>query len=344
MWEIIVLTAVYGTGTAFFTPAFEAVVPELLPADDLPAANSMDQFVRPIALRLLGPALGGWIIASVGSSFAFAFDAATFGFSTLTVVSIAPLPRPTTDHLSLIDDVRGGLQFIRHRVWIWGTLISAAVAYLLFLGPTEVLLPYVVKDGLHGSASTLGLVFASGGVGAIGSAIVMGQRGQPKRPITVIYVTWTAATLAIAGYGLATASWQLMLTCLAFNVFETAGTIVWATLKQRHVPANLLSRVSSLDWLISIALLPVSLALTAPVAGYLGARLTLILAGALGAAVTLAALFLPGMRDLDVDDIGPPRDESAPEVVVTRVVLGARASHSAAHDQLDSAATRRQHR
>ena len=63
-----------------------------------------------------------------------------------------------------------------------------------------------------------------------------------------------------------------MLASLAFNALETAGTIVWATAKQRHVPAALLGRVSSLDWLISIGLLPLSFALTGPVSGAIGAR------------------------------------------------------------------------
>jgi hypothetical protein len=65
------------------------------------------------------------------------------------------------------------------------------------------------------------------------------------------------------------------------------------------VPSAMLGRVSSLDWLISIGLLPISFALTAPVAGVLGVRATLVGAGVLGAAITLAALFLPGMRDIE---------------------------------------------
>jgi hypothetical protein len=73
--------------------------------------------------------------------------------------------------------------------------------------------------------------------------------------------------------------------------------------KQRHVPAQLLGRVSSLDWLVSISLLPISYVLTAPVAAVAGARATLLIAGVAGAAVTLAALFLPGMRDLDRRDV-----------------------------------------
>src|SRR3954452_9489316 len=105
-----------------------------------------------------------------------------------------------------------------------------------------------------------------------------------------MYVAWTLATVAVAGYGLASAVWQLMLASLAFNAFETAGTIVWATAKQRHVPGHLLGRVSSLDWLISIDLLPLSLAPTGPVPAAVGAETALVAAGAIGGVVTFAAL------------------------------------------------------
>jgi MFS family permease len=301
-WELVVLVAIYGSGTAFFTPAFEAVVPDLLPVEDLPAANSLDQFVRPIALRLAGPLLGGALV-SAGAGLAFAVDAISFGASLLAVAAIRPRP-PANDetNASAVTAVKEGLRFIRKRVWLWGTLASAAIAYLVFLGPTEVLLPYVVKNELGASAGTLGFVFAAGGVGAVGSAIWMGSRGHPRRDVSFIYGTWTLATLAVAGYGIATAGWQLMLACLIFNALETAGTIVWATLKQRNVPSSMLGRVSSLDWMISIGLLPVSFALTAPVAAAVGVRATLVGAAIVGAVVTVGALFLPGMRDLERDD------------------------------------------
>jgi len=298
LWELVALVAVYGFGTAFFTPAFEAIVPDLLPAKDLAAANSLDQFVRPIALRLVGPLLGGWLVAA-GAGVAFTVDAASFAASGVAVLVLRPRALAGAKHASHGAAMREGLAFIRRRVWLWGTLVAAAAAYLVFLGPSEVLLPYMVKNELHGSASDLGLVFAAGGVGAVGAAVWMGQRGHPRRDVTVMYATWTLATLAIAGYGLAAASWQLMAACLVFNALETAGTIVWATVKQRHVPRGMLGRVSSLDWLISIGLLPISFALTAPVAGVLGVRATLVGAGLAGAAITFAALFLPGMRDIE---------------------------------------------
>ena len=298
-WQLIVLVCVYGVGSAFFIPAFDAILPDLLPADDLPAANALDQFVRPVALRLMGPVAGGVLVA-LSAGLAFAVDALSFIVSLAAVLAISKESGdvPVAEHRPLAA-LREGLRFVRGRVWLWGTLVSAALTYLVFLGPAEVLLPYVVKNELHATAGTLGLVLAAGGLGAVGAAVLMGRHGHPRRDVTVMYATWTLATLAIAGYGIATAAWQLMLACLLFNALEAAGTIVWATIKQRHVPGPMLGRVSSLDWLISIALLPVSFALTAPVASAVGVRATLIGAAALGAAITLSALFLPGMRDIE---------------------------------------------
>jgi DHA3 family tetracycline resistance protein-like MFS transporter len=298
-WELVLLVAVYGVGTAFFTPAFEAIVPDLVPSEDLPRANSLDQFVRPIAMRLAGPVVGGAVVA-VGAGVAFAVDAASFAASLVAVLMLSRRTRPSAEaHPSTFGALKEGLRFVRARVWLWGTLVSAAIAYLLFLGPTEVLLPFVVKNDLHASARTLGVVLAAGGIGAIGAAAWMGRRGHPRRDVTVMYITWTVATLAIAGYGIATAAWQLMIACLVFNALEAAGTIVWATIKQRHVPSSMLGRVSSLDWLVSIGLVPLSFALTAPVAGAIGVRATLVGAALLGAGVTLCAFFLPGMRAIE---------------------------------------------
>jgi len=299
-WMFVAIVALYGVGTAFFTPAFDAIVPDIVPAADLAAANSLDQFVRPIALRLAGPAVGGPLVAAFGTGAAFGVDALSFAASTTMLLIMRPAQYPRAEHVeSTVEAIKEGLRFVRRRVWLWGTLLSAAFAYLAFLGPAEVLLPYVVKNDLQASAGDLGLVFAAGGVGAVGSALVMGQRGHPRCDVTFMYATWTLATLAVAGYGLATASWQLAIACLLFNVLETGGTIVWATIKQRHVPASMLGRVSSLDWLISIGLLPLSFALTAPVAGLIGARATLVSAAVIGGTITLGALFLPGMRDIE---------------------------------------------
>jgi MFS family permease len=304
MWQLAVLSVVYGLGAGVAAPAFDAIIPDLVPDQDLQQANALDQFLRPAMLRLGGPALGGVLIAVNGAGTAFLFDAMTFLVSAVCVwwMRTRPAvvdPSGSTDDPSLWADALAGVHFVKSRTWLWGTLVSATVAYLLFMGPTEVLLPYLVKEVLHGTASDLGLILGAGGVGAIAAALIVGQIGLPRRQLTFMYLCWTLAALAVAGFGLAISGWQLMIISLVINGLEAAGTVAWATTKQLLVPADMLGRVSSLDWFISIAGLPVSYALTAPVAALIGAQTTFIAASLLCAAVTFGALFLPHMRDAD---------------------------------------------
>ncbi len=311
IWHIALIAAVYGAGNAFFGPAFDALVPDLVPADLLAQANSLDHLVRPVAARLLGPALGGWIIAALGVGWAFIVDAASFLVSIACLLRLGTVRKAqlgdATGHTqggaegepegaSIWADIAEGFAFVRSDVRLWGTFAAATLAYLVFLGPAEVLLPYLIKNELGGSAGDLGTVFAMGGLGAITASIVMAQRGMPRRNMSFIYAAWSVATLCVAGYGLAHFPWQVMLACFVFNALETAGLIVWLTTKQTLVPSRLLGRVSSLDWLISTGLMPLSYALAGPIAVWWGTRPTLIGAGVLGALITLAFLFLPGMR------------------------------------------------
>jgi DHA3 family tetracycline resistance protein-like MFS transporter len=319
IWELMAVAVAYGAATAFFDPAADALVPELVPSDVLAQANSLDQLIRPLALRLAGPAVGGLLVGAMGVAWAFELDAASFLISAVTLLAMTPRRRAGTEGADAPDapgdaegapsvrrEVAAGLRYVRSHAWLWATLVSAAIAYLLFMGPTEVLLPFIVKNRLSDGAGALGLVFAAGGLGSLLCAIVIGQRGLPRRSLTFMYIVWTLATLSIAGYGLASQLWGLMAASVAFNTLETAGTIAWATAKQRFVPPRLLGRVSSLDWLISIGLLPVSFAITGPVSAALGIRTTLIGAGVLGAAVTFAALLVPGVREMDAIADGRP--------------------------------------
>jgi len=319
LWHVVVLAAMYGTGAAFHAPAFDALVPEILSGERLTQANALDQLMRPLALRLTGPALGGVLVGVAGAGGVFVLDCATFLLAAGTVLLMTPArgKRELAEGGSMLADLHEGdasragvagsfvadlreaWRFVRGHAWLWATFASAAIAYLLFMGPVEVLLPWVVKEGMKGSAFDLGLVFAAGGLASMLCAVLLGRFGLPRRGVTFMLLAWTLATLGVAGYGAASAVWQLMIASAIFNALETAGTIVWATTKQRHVPSALLGRVSSLDWLISVGLLPLSFALTGPVSAAIGARETLIAAGLLGSIVTLAALYVPGMRVLD---------------------------------------------
>jgi MFS family permease len=303
IWHIMIVAAVFGAGTAFFGPAFDAIVPQLVPISDLNQANSLDQFIRPAAARMVGPAIGGWLIAAWGGrpGPTFLINAGTFVLSIVCVALMRAraVQRAPGEGGSAFQEIREGFRFVRSRVWLWGTFLAATLAYLIFWGPSEVLLPFVVKNHMHGTARDLGFVLALGGVGAMFAAVVMGNRDMPRRHITFMYGVWTLSTLAVAGYGLASFPWQAMVASFVFNALEGAGTIVWATTKGRLVPPRLLGRVSSFDWFISIGLVPLSFALTGPVAAVFGVKTTLIGAGILGGIVTLAFLFIPGMRDVE---------------------------------------------
>jgi MFS family permease len=310
LWHMMAIVAVYGAAQAFFDPASDAIVPELLPEEQLGEANALEQLVRPLALRMAGPAVGGALVGAIGPGAAFLADGATFVASAGALWAMSAATRPPAAAppprraggaaaRAATRELREGWSYVRGHVWLWGTFASAGLAYLMFMGPAEVLLPFMVKNVLGGSGVQLGLVLGAGGLGSVACALAMTRSGLPRRGMTFIYAVWALATVAVAGYGLATAMWQLMVASLAFNLLETAGTIVWATMKQRHVPGELLGRVSSLDWLISIGLLPLSLALTGPLSSALGVRTTLVAAGVLGALATLGGLLLPGMRRVD---------------------------------------------
>jgi DHA3 family tetracycline resistance protein-like MFS transporter len=143
-------------------------------------------------------------------------------------------------------------------------------------------------------------VFAAGGAGAILASLVLGQRTLPRRPITTLYVAWALSAFALVGYALATALWQAMLVSFVSVAALTTGGIIWSTVLQRLVPTGMLGRVSSIDWLLSFGLAPVSYALTGPVAGALGAEDTLFQAGAISGCVLLGFLLLiPGIRHVE---------------------------------------------
>lgn len=298
LFQLCAAGALVGAATAFASPAFDALVPQIVPAEELVDANAIDQFVRPGALQLAGPAIGGAAVAALRPAGCFALDAASFVFCALCVGRMATQsrPRPRGSVPSLRQDISEGMGYVRQHAWLWATFVSATLAYLLFIGPTQVLLPYIVRYGLHRGASAYGTVLAVGGFGALLGALLSSRKQSLHNGIAWAYIFWALATLAVAGYGIATSTAGLAAAALVVNGAEAAGAVVWGTLKQRRVPNAMLGRVSSIDWCISTASLPLSYALTAPVAHLVGARETLVLAGVLGAAVTFAFLYVPGVR------------------------------------------------
>jgi DHA3 family tetracycline resistance protein-like MFS transporter len=317
LWHLAGLIVFVGVGDAFFNPAFTAMVPDLVPEMHLPAANALTGVYRPLVTQLLGPAIGGLTVAAVGPGAAFGVDGLTFAVSAVAILAIRIRPpkraTPPPPISRTFVEIREGLAFVRANAWIWATLLSAMMSLLVFLGPMEVLVPFIVKNRLGLGPEALGLIFAAGGVGSILMSLLIGNRGQPRRRITVMFASWSIAVATIAAYGLIGALWQALIVGFIVGALFELGQMIWITLLQQEVPRELLGRVSSLDWMISTGLVPVSFALTGPVAELLGPERTMVGAAILGALLMSSLLFVPGVRDPERRPMrpAPPEAEAA---------------------------------
>ncbi|MET0799550.1 MAG: MFS transporter [Actinomycetota bacterium] len=301
---VIGLVVVYGAGQAVFQPAFTAITPTIVPADLLVQANSLAQLVRPFAMTLIGPLVGGLLITWFDVGVAFLADAATFAFSSVMILAMRSRRRSATDEEqgSFVGDVLEGLRYVRSQRWLLIAMVAATVSLLAVWGPWETLVPFVVKNDLGGEGSSLGFVFGAGGVGAVIAAAVFGQRGTlPRKPVTAMYLAWALGMFGTAGFGFVTSVWQAMAVAFVTEASITYLVVVWVTLVQRLVPDRLLGRVFALDWMISTMGVPLSFAITGPMAEAIGADATLIWAGAIGGTITLVFMFVQGARDPERD-------------------------------------------
>ena len=301
LWQIVAIVVLFGAGEALAGPATGAIVPDLVPERLLVQANALGQLVEPLGWRIVGPATGGFLVAASGAGSAFLASALLF-VAGAVAVSLVRRRRAELDERgpgSARREIAAGYRFVRAQTWLWGTLLAAAVSLLAFAGPYEVLVPYIVRNELDGGADDLGLVFAAGGVGALAAAVLVGQLGLPRRPLTFMYATWALSVIVLVPYGVATELWHAVAASVVGGAGFTAAIIAWTTLMHRLVPANVLGRVTSFDWFVSVSLIPVSFALTGPIAAAIGSRTTLVAAGLLGTPLMLVFLFLPGLRDVE---------------------------------------------
>jgi DHA3 family tetracycline resistance protein-like MFS transporter len=243
----------------------------------------------------------------VTAPYALLLDAGSFAFSATAFLLMHTRSLPdASERRSIGRDILDGIVYVRSQTWLWTTLGAVAVSMLFFLGPVYVLMPYVVKNSLHGGAEGLGLVFAAGGVGAVTASLLRGHLGLPRRPLTVVYLAWAGTAFSLVGYALVDAMWQAMIVSFFSVGCLTTGGIVWTTVLQRAVPGRMIGRVSSLDWVLSLGLAPLSYALTGPFASLLGAKATLLRAGIVSGVVMLLVLLLvPAVRNVGTQEQEP---------------------------------------
>jgi MFS family permease len=300
---IVGLVAVYAVGIALFQPASASLLPQVVPPERRAQANGLMRLASALAVRLIGPALGGFVTGVFGAGTAFLVDSATFVVSLALLLAVSAYPLPEQTAKSLFADVKEGLGFVRRQSWLTASLAAASIGLLCYEGPTAVLLPYLVKNHFGGDAADLGLVLSAGGGGSVLAALLISHFGLPSRRMGLMYLLWSFLASCVALYALAGSIWQLGVVCFLAIGAMIAGEIIWTTLLQDHVPGRLLGRVASLDTVVSFSLVPLSMALTGPIAAAAGARPTMLVAGVVGLCC-VAGLFLsrPALRGFDFAD------------------------------------------
>lgn len=302
--ELVALSAVVGVGDAFFYPAYRAIMPELLPPELLTQGNAFNSASQTVGASFLGPAIGGVIVAFGGTFMAFALDAGTFVVSALCLLAMSHVPAPAPSGRSVVSDARQGIRWTMRQRWLWFGILAAGVANFAGFSPLAVTIPLLVRNVLHQGPVAYGATFAASGVGGLAAAAVAGRLGSPKRRMSMIWVAWAASSVALLGVGLAP-DVVVVAACGAVTFFGlTYGNLLWGALMQLAVPAEMLGRASSVDWLFSICLSPLGILFAGVLAGSIGVRETVLL-GAVVSAVSCLVVFAPGVRDPDRPDYRP---------------------------------------
>lgn len=301
VWPLAALAFVVGAAGGFYYPAWSATVPALLPGGELLAANGLENMLRPLAQRAAGPALAGLLVVAFSPGAALLAAGGAYLVALLPLLAMRPIPPADPEGSDeatppVRRQLAEGFAYLFRNGWLFATLAFAILYVLAVLGPIEVLLPFAVRDRAGGGPAGLSLVLAAYGVGSAAGALVVSSRRLPRRYLTVMLLLWGLGALPLAAFGLATALWPMVVAGLALGATDTAAMVIWGTLLQRRVPRHLLGRVSSLDFFVSLALMPLSMALAGPVGERVGIPITFVVAALVPpvlAVVALAAWRLP---------------------------------------------------
>jgi DHA3 family tetracycline resistance protein-like MFS transporter len=296
IWELVVISVVFGAADALFYPAATAVTPEILPADLLLQGSALNHTSQTVAQALIGPALGGLVVAALGYEWGFAIDAASFAISAGCVLAMATRPRPEPSGKSPIAEAREGLRYVRSQRWLWISLVGAGLANFAAFSPLGVLVPLLVRNVLGQGPLALGLVLAAGGVGGGITALVVARFGAPRLRITSMWIGWAISAAAIVGLSLAPDVWVAGVFAAIITGTLMFGNVLWNPIMQELVPPAMLGRASSVDWLVSLSLSPLGVLVSGALAGIIGTRTTMLIGGCV-ALVLGGVLFVPGVRD-----------------------------------------------
>jgi MFS family permease len=296
LWHLIALAAVYGTAEAFFRPAATGLIPLTVESFRLQQANALLAMTMNGA-NVIGPALAGAIVAASNPGVALAIDAGTFVVSAFFLLRLRPAAVERLDEpQSFVREIAAGWREFRSRTWLWAIVLGACLFLFAAIAPFQVLGPYISKTH-YGGAAAWSLILAAFALGQVtGGAVALHWR--PARPLYVCAITNVFAApplvlLALTAPPGAVAA-AILVTGVGFGIFGA----LWETTMQTEIPPDRLSRVSSYDWMGSVAFLPAGFALAGPVSELIGVSETLWVGVGVVGLTTLIMLAPRDVREL----------------------------------------------
>jgi predicted MFS family arabinose efflux permease len=303
--ELAALQAVYGFAEAFFGPAAVAVVPETVDQASLQQANALLGLSSNFA-AVLGPAVAGVIVATTRPGWALAIDAATFLGSAACLTSMPAELAAASVRTTMVRDLRTGWQAFRARAWLWITVAYFTLYVGFCFAPLQVLGPQVARLWLGGPEAWATISVALG-VGALAGGL-LGLRWRPRYPLRVAFAVFVISTPALIALIAAHAPVAVIAAvALLDGGTGTLFNTFWFTALQSEVPAGELSRVSSWDYLGSLALAPVGQAVSGPIALAVGLSTSLYGAAILALVLFIGALAAPAVRNFSPAALADPQ-------------------------------------
>ncbi|OLF18500.1 MFS transporter [Actinophytocola xanthii] len=291
---VMALQAVWGTARAFFMPANTGVVPDLVPAERIQDATALVTLSRSIA-SIGGPAAAGALLLVWNPGYVVLGDALLFLAATALLARLPRLRRPEKPTESLRRSLAEGWREFASRSWVWSMVGSFGLYQGLVLPAIFVVGPVLAdQDGGMGAAAW-GAVLSVRGVGSVlGGLLLFWWR--PARPLLVATVLVALESLFLLALAMTDQVAPVAAVALAGAAGVTMADALWVSTMQREIPADALSRVSSYDWLGSLALNPVGMAVTGVLVGVVGPQAILVFAVVANLAVRGAVLLVPGVR------------------------------------------------
>jgi len=309
IWQLVVIEAAFGAAQAFFQPAYTGLIPQTVPEELIQDARALTESVENLAF-LLGPAIATGLVLGIGAWEAFAFDACTFVVSALLLARVRPRPRgEASEPGAVLAQLRDGWHEVRSRTWVWVSIAGFSGAVLFVYAPWYALAPSIARD-TYGSAGVFGLLESLAGAGAVVGAVV-GLRWRPARPLRAGLLLVLAWPVMDALFALHAPVVLVAASSFATGFGFALMVIWWETLLAHHIPAGVLSRVSSYDWMGSLALLPLGYALAGPLAESLGARKVLLVGSIVGLGMLGLTLLPRETRELGPGDVEDSDEDDA---------------------------------